>query len=150
MRYIDYQYKPTKNNSFLCKELRFVLDNTNDTLLMNIRLPLKVNIASSNDPIAVNIIDYGIYSNCHLRKDTIYTIGLKKICISEISDICNSYYKTNAVFDSVNCSEFTEIENDNISRNDRNCIRGSRFVDIKGILYEIISLTPNNDCFYLH
>ena len=149
VRYVDYQYEPTKNNGFICKKLRFVSQNNNDTLFINVRLPLKVNVTILNDTIGVDIFDNGIYYNCHLKQDTIYTITLKTICINEIPDICNSYYKINAVFDNADCAKFTEIEKNTPYEYSCGYSKGyGKFVDVKGILYEIVGLKPDNDCFY--
>ena len=148
-RYVGYQYKSTKNNSFMCKEMRFVPTNNNDTLYINIRLPLKVNINDFNDTTGVEIVNMGIYHNCHLKEDNIYTIVLKKICINEIPEVCNSYYKINAIFDKDNRSQFTEFEKHTPYEYGCGYSKGyGKFVDIKGILYEIVGLKPDNDCFY--
>jgi hypothetical protein len=150
-RYIGDTIKLTKNNSFICKEIRFVSDNDNDTLFINVRLPLKITTNRKKVIKAVKFIDMGIYYNCHLQQDTIYTIMLQRICVTEIPDICNSYYFTNAVFDSVDCSKFTEIEKN--TPYEYKCSYSKdygKFVDINGILYEIVGLKPDNDCFYPH
>jgi len=145
VRYISSQYNRTKNNSFICKEMRFISYKNNDTLSMNVRLPLKVTVKVSNDTIGIDVVDMGIYYDCHLKKDTIYTITVKKICINEIPEVYHSYYNTNAIFDNNDCSKFTEIE-----KNTPYEYIGyyGKFVDIKGILYEIVGLKPDNDCFY--
>ncbi len=118
---------------------------------MNVRLPLKVDINNKKDTIGLNIIDNGIYYNCHLQKDTIYTIQLKKICVNEIPDFCNSYYKINAVFENKDCSEFSEINKN--TPYEYKCGYSKdygKFIDIDNTLYEIVDLKPTNNCFYPH
>jgi hypothetical protein len=108
-------------------------------------------MVNNDSIIGINIYSTGIYYNCHLQQDTIYTITLQKICVNEIPDFCNSYYFTNAVFDSIDCSKFTEIENNTPYEYKCGYSKGyGKFVDIKGTLYEIVGLKPDKDCFYPH
>jgi hypothetical protein len=136
-RYIGHQYKETKNKSFVNDELTFI--NNNDTLRVNIKVPFNENDAQ--------IINKGIYYNCHLKEDTVYTITLKKICTTDIPEAFNSYYKTNAIPDKKDCSKFTEIE-----KNTNYEYKGNygKYVDINGVLYEVIGISPDNGCFYPH
>jgi len=140
-KYVGFSYGLTKNESFINKTIRFVSFD-NDTLLINLKLPIDT---------THNIIDMGIYYNCHLQRDTIYTITLKKICVNEIPDVCNSYYFTNTVFDDVDCTKFTEIEKNTPYEYKCGYSKGyGKFVDIKGLLYEIVELKPDKDCFCPH
>jgi len=111
----------------------------NDTLEMNLRIPFNSN--------KHEIIDKGIFYNCHLKPGTVYTITLKKICTNDIVDVPNSYYKTNIIPEKKNCSRFTEIE-----KNTRYEYKGNygKYIDFKNTLYEIIDLTPNGDCAFQH
>lgn len=135
--YLGYQYNNTKNSSFVSKELNFL--KANDTLHMNIRLPY--------DTIKHEIINRGIYYNCHLKKDTTYTFTLKKICVNNIPDVPNSYYKTNTIPNKKDCSKFTEVEKNTGYKYEGNY---GKYVDIDRTLYEIIGLSPNDGCFFPH
>lgn len=137
-RYLGYQFNSTQNVSYLSQELKFI--NTNkDTLKVNLRLPY--------DTTSHDVINRGIYYNCHLKEDTIYTLTLKKICVSDIPEAYNSYYKTNAIPDKKDCSKFTEIEKNNAYEYKGNY---GKYVDIGGVLYEVIGLSPDDSCFYPH
>ena len=135
--YIGYQYKETKNNSFLNKQLLFT--HNEDTLKMNLRLPFDI----SNH----NVIDSGIFYNCHLKKGTTYTITLKKTCVTDIHETFNSYYNINTIPDKTDCSRFIEIRKNTRFRYFGNY---GKYVDIDGVLYEIIGLSPDDDCCYPH
>ncbi|GGE99254.1 hypothetical protein SAMN05443634_102300 [Chishuiella changwenlii] len=137
LRYVDHQYKETKNKSFVNNELVFI--KSEDTLRMNVKVPFKQSNAQ--------IINRGIFYNCHLKENTIYTITLKKICINDIPEAFNSYYRTNTITDKTDCSKFTEIKN-----NTNYEYKGDyeKYVDIDNVLYEIIELSPNTGCFYPH
>lgn len=141
VRYVGYQLRPTKNNNFICKELLFFF-NDNDTLKMNLRLPLKLTITPKNDTTKAEFVDMGLYYNHHLQQDSIYSITLKKICLDAIPDMCNSYYFTNAVFDKIDCVKFTEVKKD--TPYEYKCNYG-KFVDINGVLYEVIGVKQNNN-----
>ena len=134
-KYIGYQYKETNNNSFIKRELLFL--EKNDTLRINIRLPF-----DTKNP---QIINPGIYYNCHLKVDTVYTISLKKICAGDIPDVYNSYYKTNTIPDKNDCSKFTEVVNNTPYE-----YKGhyGEYVDINGGLYEITGLSPGDGCSF--
>jgi hypothetical protein len=137
LRYAGHQYKETKNKSFVNDELKFIKDK--DTLKMNIKIPF--------DEINAQIINRGVFYNCHLKEDTVYTFTLKKICVSDIPEAYNSYYKTNAIPDKNDCSKFTEVE----KNTDYNYIGNyGKYVDIDGVLYEVIGLSPDDSCFYPH
>lgn len=110
-----------------------------DTLRMNVKIPFDVK--------GTEIINLGIFYNCHLKVDSLYTICLKKICIKDIPEFHNSYYKTNAKFDTEDCSKFIEFD-----RNTEYEYKGNygMYVDIDNILYQIIGLTPNDMCVFQH
>ena len=137
LTYICYQYKGTQNRSFLNKEL--ILKTDGDTIRMNLRLPY--------DSIHHNVIDRGLLYNCHLKKGVKYTFTLQKKCIFDIPSFFNSYYRTNTIPDKNDYSKFIEIKKDT-----EYDYRGDygRYVDIKGCLYEIKRIYPNNGGFYPH
>jgi hypothetical protein len=135
--YIWYQYQETKNNSFIRRELLFL--EKRDTLRINIRMPF-----NTQKP---QIVSPGIFYNCHLKENTVYTITLKKICVSEIPEAFTSYYKTNTIPDRKDCSQFTEIEENTEYKYTGNY---GKYVDIDGTLYEIIGLSPSDGCVFQH
>ena len=135
VRYVNSKYEGSKNKSFITREMIFLKNE--DTLIINIRLPFDI-----SNP---KIFNPGIYYNCHLRKDSVYTISLKRICANDIPKDYNSYYKTNIVPDEKDCSRFKEID-----KNTDYEYRGyyGMYVDMKGTLYEIIKLTPDDGCVF--
>lgn len=137
-RYLGYQFNSTQNISYLSQELKFI-NADKDTLKINLRLPY--------DTISHNVINHGIYYNCHLKEDTVYTFTLKKICSNDIPEAYNSYYKTNTVPDKKDFSKFTEVE----KNTEYNYIGNyGKYVDIGGVLYEVIGISPDDSCFYPH
>lgn len=128
-KYVGELFEATHNTSFVNKTCVFQLDNGN-TVQLNFKLPIDVNRKITNT---------GIYYNCHLQEGSVYTIKLKKICISDIPDAEHSYYKTNAVFDRGDCSKFTEVE-----KNTNYSYQGyyGRYTDMDNVLYEITDLNP--------
>lgn len=138
LRYIDHQYKETKNKSFINDELIF-LKNDNDTLRVNVKIPFNTDKSE--------IINRGIYYNCYLKEGVVYTIEWKKICINDIPDVPNSYYKTNTIADKMDCSKIKEIE-----KNTKYQYVGNygKYIDIDGTLYEIVGLTPSDGCTFPH
>jgi len=138
LRYLGYQFNSTKNKSFVSQDLKFLKDDK-DTIHMNVRLPF--------DTITYNIIDRGIFYGCHLKKDTVYTITLKKICVNNIPDVPNDYYKINTIPDQKDCSKFIEIEKNTKYKYEGNY---GKYVDISGILFEIMGLNPSGGCFFQH
>lgn len=135
--YIGYQYKETKNNSFIRRE--FVFLEKNDTVFVNIRIPF--------DTEKPQIVNPGIFYDCNLKENTVYTILLKKICVSNIPKAFNSYYKTNTVFDRKDCSKFIEIEKNTEYKYTGNY---GKYVDIAGMLFEVIGLSPDDGCNFQH
>lgn len=133
--YIGRRYETTKNKSFINEKLMFLQNN--DSLFVNVKLPY--------EPVNHQIIDRGIYYNCHLKEDTIYPITLKKICTDKINDAPNSYYLSNSVPDKGDCSRFTEFGKNTAYKYEGNY---GKYVDIKGSLYEIIKLTPSDGCVF--
>lgn len=138
LKYIGYTYKETDNDSFINRELRF-LNHDKDTLKINIKMPF-----DRNDP---KIINPGIYYNCNLKENSTYILTLKKVCINNIPDSDNSYYKINGLFKDENCSEFKELK-----KNTPYLYQGNygKYVDINNILYEVINVNPNADCMLPH
>lgn len=136
--YIGYQYKETKNISFINRELLF-LNEDSDTLKINIRMAFDI-----KNP---QIINPGIFYNCSLKEGEQYTITLKKICVSDIPEAFNSYYKTNTIPDKKDCSKFIEVE-----KNTEYNYTGNygKYIDIDGVLYEVIGISPDDNCFYPH
>jgi len=138
MKYLGKSYEGTKNKSFVNKRMSFL--NGNDSVFINVKLPF--NEADSK------IIDAGLYRNCILQEGNIYTLQLKKICLTNIPNEYESYYKTNAIFsDSRDCSSFVETKKDTqyIYKG-----RYDRYVDINNRIYEVMSLSPPSGCSYDH
>jgi hypothetical protein len=139
LRYIDDRYNETLNESFVNRNMIFIAEN--DTLNINLKLPFNI-----NNPMLFNT---GIFYNCHLQQDSVYTITLKKICVNDIPEICNSYYKINAIFDDKDCSKFTEIQKNTPYEYICGYSKGyGKFVDIDNVLYEITDLIPHDCCFF--
>ncbi|MDM1377349.1 hypothetical protein [Myroides marinus] len=137
LRYIGNQSSGTENESFINNSFLFL--NKNDTIKVNVKTPFNIN--------KMEIINRGIYYNCQLKKDTIYSLTLKKICTADIPEIFNSYYKTNTIPDKTDCSKFTEIKKNTVYDYKGNY---EKYVDIDDVLYEVIGLSPDTGCFYPH
>lgn len=116
--YMGYQYTKTKNTSFINMQLLFL--NNNDTLTLNVKLPF--------DREKATVQDFGIFYNCHLKEDTVYTITLQKICADSIKDMPNSYYIINTIPNNEDCSKFTEVEKNTVYKYEGNY---GMYVDIK-------------------
>jgi len=124
----------TVNKCFVNKKLLFTKNN--DTIIINQKLPFRLQHAT--------LYDYGIYYNCHLEVDTAYSFKLKKIKLSDIPILHNSYYRINADFiDSLNLSKYIDIR-----KNTSFLIKGyyDKFFDINNEIYEIIELSPLTGC----
>lgn len=96
----------------------------------------------------MEIINRGLYYNCILTPGNAYIITLKKISKNGLPEETNSYYKTNAIFnDKQDSAKFIEVPKDT-----QYMYKGyyERYVDINNILYEIIGLSPDAECFYPH
>jgi len=132
--YIGHNYKTTKNRSFINNQLLFL--SGTDTLHLNVKVPFDIK--------CTEIANFGIYYNCHLKQDSLYTIDLKKICLNDIPQIHNSYYRTNTVFDKEDCSKFIEIEKDTDYEYKGNY---GMYVDIENVLYQITGVSPDAECF---
>ncbi len=133
-RYLGYQLNSTQNVSFINQQLIFI---DNDTLKVNLRLPF--------DTITHSVTTQGIYYNCHLKEGIVYTITLEKICVSDIPESFNSYYRTNAIFRKKDCSKFKEIKKDTEYKYYGNY---GHYVDIDGVLYKIRGLSPGSSCSF--
>ncbi|MDO6433296.1 hypothetical protein Q4E93_21980 [Flavitalea sp. BT771] len=136
-RYEGNVYKETLNDSFINSELRFI--NGSDTVKLNLKLPF------DRDKRQVN--DRGIFYNCHLKKDTVYSITLKTICAADIVDVPVCYYKINTIPDVKECFRFTEVAKTTEYRDIGNY---GKYVDMGGVLYEIVRLSPNSSCYFQH
>lgn len=124
-------------------------------LFLNFTDTLKINskkVYNYEDVLKSNKIEFysnGLFYNCQLKKDSIYSFKIKKVCKEKIISTYNNFYLTNAIFnDTNNCSKFKEIKNENVYY--ENQLNVSRYIDINNELYEIIGLTPSNDCFFGH
>lgn len=146
-RYCGCHFKATKNAYFVNKEMLFVTDQE-DSVYINIKLP----IDTSNSMI----VDYGIFYNCTLKKDSIYTFSLKKISRADLNVINNEYYSGNTINNeyyrsNIIClnddGKFEEIEK-NIPYS--TVITNNVFIDKDNFIYKIIDLSPKTDCIYPH
>jgi hypothetical protein len=137
MCYMGHKYTETQNTSFLNQELMFIKDK--DSLIMNIKIPF--------DMSKSEILKQNVFYDCVLKIGIIYTFTLKKICGTEIPSEINSYYKTNTVFSETNCSKFTETK-----KNTAYLSKGNygKYIDIDNELYEIINLSPSDECKFFH
>ena len=135
--YVGSSYTGTMNDSFMNNELVFL--QKKDTLKINIKIPFDVNNKK--------IINDGVYYNCHLQKDKLYIITFKKICLNNIPKPYNSYYNINATFSQTDCSVFKEFK---LNTPYQHFGRYGKYVDMNNTLYEIIDLTPPDDCVLPH
>lgn len=67
--------------------------------------------------------------------------------MSEIPESFNSYYKTNAIVDEKDCSKFSEVEKNTAYNYIGNY---GKYVDIDGVLYEVVGLNPSDECVFQH
>lgn len=137
LRYLGHQYKETKNRSFVNDELIFMKDK--DTLRINIKVPF--------DEKNKQITNRGIYYDCHLKEGVIYTISLKRMCVDNIPEVFNSYYQTNTISDKEDCAKFNEVKKHTEYNYTGNY---GKYVDIDRVLYEIIEISPDDNCFLSH
>lgn len=137
IKYEGFSYQATLNDSFVNKRLVFLKGT--DSVIFNIKIPYDASVRNINDP--------GIFYNCTLRKDSLYSFELKKIPLSSISEEYNSYYKTNAKFKSKSKSKFIEV-----SKNTDYQYKGiyGMFVDINHELLMINKMVPAKDCIFQH
>lgn len=135
LKYVGFVYTGTLNKSFVNKQLRFVKGR--DTIIINLKLPF--------DRKTSNIYDQGIFYNCSLRQDTIYSFVLAPATTDSIPKEYNSYYRLNTKFNSLN--HFTEIRNNTSYQ-----YKGSygMYVDIENRLYLIRNMIPAGDCVMQH
>ncbi|MBO7508001.1 MAG: hypothetical protein J6T67_11550 [Paludibacteraceae bacterium] len=145
-RYCGCQYKATKNAYFINKEMLFVTDHE-DSVYINIKFP--------RDTSNSMIVDYGIYHNCTLKKDSTYTISLTKISRIDLNVIYKDHYSGNIISEyyrnNITClsddGKFEEIErNTPYSK----IITSNVYVDIDNFIYKISDLSPKTDCFFPH
>ena len=137
LKYIGYEYVETLNNSFINKRILFF--KASDSVIFNIRIPFSME--------EKKVYDTGIFYNCILRKDSLYSFELKKAFVSEIPKEYNSYYITNGVFPYKKKSKFTEIKKDTKYMYQGN---NGMFIDINHELYLILKMTPEYDCIFQH
>ncbi|MFA6059615.1 MAG: hypothetical protein WC756_15520 [Taibaiella sp.] len=138
LQYIGRKASATQNTSFINNTFLFL--NKKDTLFANVKVPF--------DTANPKIINKGIYYNCLLKEGNSYTISIKKINKNDIPEGTNSYYKINAVFnDRENSAKFIEVKKDT-----KYLYNGyyERYVDVDNVLYEIVGISPDGDCFYPH
>jgi hypothetical protein len=135
MKYVGYEYVETLNKSFINKRILFLKNS--DSIIFNIKIPFTIEEKKVYDP--------GIFFNCTLRKDSIYSFELKRSLEIEIPKDYNSYYITNCVFNHIFESKFTEIKRDT-----KYMFKGNNgmFIDIDNELYLILKMTPTHDCIF--
>lgn len=132
LKYIGYSNSITLNNSFINKRIVFL--NGKDSIIMNIKIAFDIKERKIYDP--------GIFYNCRLDIDSIYSFKLKKIRPSEIPKEYNSYYRTNCLF-KTQSSRFKEVKKDTKYRFIGNT---GMYVDINHELFEIKNMTPASGC----
>lgn len=138
VKFLKESLLETKNENYLNRRLYFL--DQKDTIVLNFKAPF--------DSAKNEFQDMGIYYNCHLKEGIIYTFRMRKICLSEIPEKEESYYKTNASFyDDSNCSSFSEIYSDTGFKYAGNY---GMYFDKGNQLYEIENLLPTDDCFFGH
>ncbi|MBS1526301.1 MAG: hypothetical protein JST19_11670 [Bacteroidetes bacterium] len=133
IKYIGFSYSGTLNKSFLNKRILFLKGA--DTIVFNLKIPF--------DKKTKNIFDPGIFYNCQLKQDTLYSFELEQSAVVDISKELNSYYKTNCLFTQAKGSQFREIRKDTKYSY---AITGGMFIDIDHILFKIVKMTPASNC----
>lgn len=132
LKYVSYSNSSTLNNSFINKRMVFL--NGKDSVFFNIKIAFDLKEKKIYDP--------GIFYNCKLETDSIYSFSLKKIVPSEIPKEYNTYYRTNCVFNKES-SRFKEYK-----KKTKYLFVGNTgmFVDINHELFKIIKMTPATGC----
>ena len=136
--YKGYTLNKTFNTGFINKKLLFVKNR--DTIYINQKLPYSTH--------KLTFYDYGIYFNCHLEIDSLYTFKLKKIRKKDVPSYFNNYYRINTLFKNrSNPSRFIEIK-----RNTAFLIKGyyDKYFDLNNELFEIMELSPLSGCGIIH
>lgn len=130
-------YDISMNKSYVTQKFYFF--NDSDTICMNMRIPF------NSEKMEIN--DWGLYYNCHLLKDSTYKFSLEKINSLQIPEWEDSYYKSNVKYNDSDIYQFTEKKQDSPYS-----LRGHYYlyVDIDNIIYKILSIHPNDNCFYPH
>ncbi len=137
LKYEGYSYHETLNKSFINKRMVFL--NGADSIIFNIKIPFSFETKETYDP--------GIFYNCTLTADSLYSFELKKVSLSAIPKEYNSYYLTNGRFSSANKSRFTEVKLDTKYQYQGN---NGMFIDLNNELYRIEKMTPARDCVFQH
>jgi len=138
VKYVGYSLNKTLNRSFMNKRHFFV--KKQDTISVNQKLPLDLRKGI--------IYDYGVFFKCHLQKDTVYSISLKKIGLEHIPLIYNNYYRINAIFkNSSDRSKYIEIK-----KNTKVSYKGNymKYFDLDNELYDMVRLAPGTGCRFDH
>lgn len=131
------KYDISMNKSYVTQKFYFL--NDSDTICMNMRIPFN---SEENE-----INDLGLYYNCHMLKDSTYKFSLEKINSLQIPEWEDSYYKSNVEYNDNDIYKFTEKKQDTSYSS-----KGYYYlyVDIDNIIYKILSVQPNDNCFYPH
>jgi hypothetical protein len=133
LKYKGCFYYGTLNKSFINKRLVFL--NGKDSVFVNIKIAFDAKGKKTYDP--------GIFYNCQLEKDSIYSFSIKKIAPSEIPKEYNTYYRTNCIFNTNGSSRFKEVK-----KNTQYYFVGNTgiYVDINHELFKIMKMTPARGC----
>jgi len=137
LKYAGVSYQGTLNSSFVNK--RIVFTQGADSIVFNVKIPWDSTTKNINDP--------GIFYNCTLKQDTVYSFVLKKVSPAAIPKGYNSYYLSNGKFHDIKKSKFTEI-----SKNTPYKYQGTNgmFIDIDHDLLLIEKMSPTTDCVFQH
>lgn len=137
LKYLGSSFEKTKNDSYINKKMLFVTNM--DSIYINLKVPF--------DKSRSIVLDNGIFYGCELQINTVYSLIIRKVCLTAVPKEYNSYYKTNTVFHVESDSSFIEIQN---NTKIESIGRLNNFVDINSCLYEILNLQPNNTCKFQH
>jgi hypothetical protein len=135
LRFISNSYQGTQNKNFINKRIVFL--SVKDSVFFNIKIAWDADVKNINDP--------GIFYNCQLNKDTLYTFTLKKATVSAIPVEYNSYYLTNGQFPSAKSSKFKEVKKNTPYNYVGNT---GMFIDINDELYTIEKMTPTTRLYF--